>query len=90
MLKVTNMIVDTMSSIPTSSSLRVDHADVFQALKTLRSTFGAYGKSTPRKDDELGSRSHDLESWTRFFVGLRTELPEFTARIRDVVEQWED
>lgn len=71
-----------MLEVPLSSSLRSSHSEVFQAFESLQKTHDIYVAPTEEN-------VNDLEKWSRFFVGLRTDLVEFTARIGTVVEEWE-
>ncbi|KAJ3772071.1 hypothetical protein FB446DRAFT_737821 [Lentinula raphanica] len=79
-LKLTTEIVRVMDGIPPTSTLNSSHPEVFQAFKALKNDHDAY----------VGEGSvDDLERWSKFFVGLRTDLIEFTTRIGTVVEGWE-
>ncbi|KAJ3869602.1 hypothetical protein EV359DRAFT_76576 [Lentinula novae-zelandiae] len=81
-LKITKRIVKIMLEVPLSSSLRSSYSEVFQAFESLQKTHDIYVAPTEEN-------VNDLEKWSRFFVGLRTDLVEFTARIGTVVEEWE-
>ncbi|KAJ3810152.1 hypothetical protein EV368DRAFT_82870 [Lentinula lateritia] len=81
-LKITKQIVKIMREVTPSSSLRSSHSEVFQAFENLQKTHDIY--VAPSEENV-----NDMEKWSRFFVGLRTDLVEFTARIGTVVEEWE-
>ncbi|KAJ3988682.1 hypothetical protein F5890DRAFT_354340 [Lentinula detonsa] len=81
-LKITEQIIKTMNGITPTSSLRSSHSEVFQAYGALQKVHDAY--VSPNKEDV-----NDLEKWSKFFVGLRTELVEFTLQVGTVVEGWE-
>ncbi|KAJ3994776.1 hypothetical protein F5050DRAFT_422712 [Lentinula boryana] len=81
-LKITEQIMKTMNGITPTSSLRSSHSEVFQAYEALQKVHDAY--ASPTKEDV-----NDLEKWSKFFVGLRTELVEFTLQVGTVVEGWE-
>lgn len=80
MLQLTKQIVATMSAIPPESALWSSHPEVLKAFEGLRRIYAEY---------ESNSDSN-LENWTKFFGGLRTELVEFMVRIGPVVEGWEE
>ncbi|KAJ3786791.1 hypothetical protein GGU10DRAFT_386391 [Lentinula aff. detonsa] len=83
-LKITEQIIKTMNGITPTSSLRSSHSEVFQAYEALQKVHDAYAYVSPTKEDV-----NDLEKWSKFFVGLRTELVEFTLQVGTVVEGWE-
>ncbi|KAJ4474983.1 hypothetical protein J3R30DRAFT_3505667 [Lentinula aciculospora] len=79
--RITKQIVNTMRDIPPTSSLRSSYPEVFQTYGALQKIYNTY---VPAEEDV-----NDLDRWSMFFVGLRTELVEFAVRIGMVVEGWE-
>jgi len=71
-----------MSTLPNDSSLRIVHPEVIQAYEKLGLLYQVHSDSILRGED-------DLETWSLFFTGMRTELVEFTVQVGKVVEGWE-
>ncbi|THU95697.1 hypothetical protein K435DRAFT_797921 [Dendrothele bispora CBS 962.96] len=74
-VKITQKIVDTMSTLPLDSPLRTEHLEVIQAYEKFGFLYQVYSDSVLRGD------INDIETWSRFFTGIRTELIEFTVQI---------
>ncbi|KAK7047096.1 hypothetical protein VNI00_006760 [Paramarasmius palmivorus] len=81
--KVSKMIIEAMSYLPQDSKLRAEHPDVIEVYERFAFTVESYG-NRERKEEEF-----DLDAWSRFYVGLRTEVVQFAVMIGKVVEKWE-
>ncbi|ESK83367.1 hypothetical protein Moror_5382 [Moniliophthora roreri MCA 2997] len=80
--RVSRMIVASMDYLPNDSKLRTEHADVVEAYER----FAFIVESYQHKEQE---GDFDLDAWSRFFNGLRTDLIQFAVKIGKVVEKWE-
>ncbi|KAG7090335.1 hypothetical protein E1B28_009455 [Marasmius oreades] len=79
MTKITEMLIETTTYLSPESTLRSEHPEVLKSFENIKFLLESYKVKT--------GQEADLERWSRFFIGLRTEVVELAMRLRDVVEK---
>ncbi|KAF9258069.1 hypothetical protein L218DRAFT_1005437 [Marasmius fiardii PR-910] len=78
LVRITGIIVDTMSFLPQTSEYRLKHPKVIKVIDNIQSLLEDYRRKT--------SKESEMERWSRFFNSLRTEVVELAMVLKDVVE----
>ncbi|KAL0571464.1 hypothetical protein V5O48_010500 [Marasmius crinis-equi] len=81
LVKVTEKVVESMSSLPADSSLRGEYPEVLEAFEKVDFLLQEYRISTGEETQ--------MEKWSRFYTGLRSDLVQFTLKLTSFIEREE-